>query len=471
MKNVISLLKDPSGERISVIKIVGIGIFLFLITFVPISIYIHYAQQNHEKQKEENSSKLVGGDAPDAEGNADLATRLKNKSGDAVDKLSEGKQNQNPILGDNPLNNDNNGQLNSKNQVPGMNGQSSSLNNTSANTQEQRPPINGSNNDPIAQEYSTQKVDKVKRTYDGINAGISLSTPNKSSSQVENSGGTGTNNSIAPSNQSTPDNQQQNSGIGLGGGFNAIAPKLTTSGNQSVNSQAQEDKNTFLENSAGGNASSTSNSNKVQPLISKYSLLAGDFIPAIMISGINTDTSSQVIAQTSVNMYDTVHGQFLLIPKGSRLIGIYSSKISYLQKRIPVAWKRVIFPDGKSYLLEGLPGTDLAGNGGFYNAEGIDNHFWAIYGSGFVMSVITGGITAAQNSVAAGSTSGSNSGSGAPSTSQTMTNSVGQQLSQQIGQSGSNIQTQPTLTIPPGYEFNIMLTVDLSLVPYSKEYK
>ena len=87
MKNVISLLKDPSGERLSKFRIIGVVVVLFLITFVPISIYIHYAQLEHEKTKEANSSKLTGGDAPAAEGNADLAARLKNKSNDIISKM------------------------------------------------------------------------------------------------------------------------------------------------------------------------------------------------------------------------------------------------------------------------------------------------------------------------------------------------------------------------------------------------
>ena len=53
---------------------------------------------------------------------------------------------------------------------------------------------------------------------------------------------------------------------------------------------------------------------------------AGFVIPAIMISGINSDLPGQVMAQVSQNVYDTATGNHLLIPQGTRLIGAYSSE-------------------------------------------------------------------------------------------------------------------------------------------------
>ena len=52
-----------------------------------------------------------------------------------------------------------------------------------------------------------------------------------------------------------------------------------------------------------------------------YSLSVGSFIPANLISGINSDLPGAIIAQVSRNVYDTRTGNYLLIPQGTRLFG------------------------------------------------------------------------------------------------------------------------------------------------------
>lgn len=81
---------------------------------------------------------------------------------------------------------------------------------------------------------------------------------------------------------------------------------------------------------------------------SPYQLRAGFVIPAIMLSGINSNLPGQVMAQVSQPVYDTATGRFLLIPQGTRLIGTYSSDVGYGQERVLMAWQRLIFPDGKA---------------------------------------------------------------------------------------------------------------------------
>lgn len=51
------------------------------------------------------------------------------------------------------------------------------------------------------------------------------------------------------------------------------------------------------------------------------SLQAGTVIPAILLTGINTDVGGQVMAQIESDVYDSLTGTRLLIPAGSRLVG------------------------------------------------------------------------------------------------------------------------------------------------------
>jgi type IV secretory pathway VirB10-like protein len=49
----------------------------------------------------------------------------------------------------------------------------------------------------------------------------------------------------------------------------------------------------------------------------------GTVIPATMLGGLNSNLPGMILAQVSQNVYDTATGGYLLIPQGSRLVGIY----------------------------------------------------------------------------------------------------------------------------------------------------
>lgn len=206
--------------------------------------------------------------------------------------------------------------------------------------------------------------------------------------------------------------------------------------------------------------------NIIEP-ISPYELKAGSVIPSTMINGINSDLPGQVVAQVRENIYNSTTRKYLLIPQGAKLVGVYDSHVLYGQERILVAWNRLIYPNGSSINLKAMPGTDLEGYAGF--SDEVDNKYWKLFGTSFIMGVITAGMQYSQNNTNANVQSG---GIGVttntnPSFGQTLSGSLGQQL----GQTGlmvtqKNLNVQPTLIIKPGYLFNIMITADLVLRPY-----
>jgi type IV secretion system protein TrbI len=61
---------------------------------------------------------------------------------------------------------------------------------------------------------------------------------------------------------------------------------------------------------------------------SPFMLLAGSIISASLITGVNSDLPGMTIAQVTENAYDTVTGDHLLIPQGTRLIGKYDSVVA-----------------------------------------------------------------------------------------------------------------------------------------------
>ena len=95
----------------------------------------------------------------------------------------------------------------------------------------------------------------------------------------------------------------------------------------------------------------------LRPPTSRYEVKAGTIIPAVLVI-VNSDLPGQLIAQVRENVFDTESGQYLLVPQGARLIGLYDHQVAYGQERVLVTWKRVIFPNGSSLSLkDGMPGT------------------------------------------------------------------------------------------------------------------
>lgn len=183
-----------------------------------------------------------------------------------------------------------------------------------------------------------------------------------------------------------------------------------------------------------------------------YSLLTGFVIPAMLISGINSDLPGQITAQVSQDIYDTPIGRWRLIPQGAKLVGSYSNEVAFGQRRVLVAWQRILFPDGKTMDIGEMPGADGIGQAGFNDQ--VNNHYARIFGSALLMSAVVAGATYSQRD-SGGAFGRQNAGS-----------ILSQSLGQQLGQATMrlmmrNLNIAPTLEIRPGYRFNVVVTKDM----------
>ncbi len=212
----------------------------------------------------------------------------------------------------------------------------------------------------------------------------------------------------------------------------------------------QTEKSSFLSDAAK-NKDSTIQS-MTQRAKSPYTLHAGTILPATLQTGINSDLPGTIIAKVRRDVFDSVTGNYLLVPQGSTLIGTYDSQVAYGQKRVLIAWSRLIFPNGISQNLEGQQGVDLMGLAGLYDK--VDNHYVRLFGSALMFSVF-GAAAQLSQTQATGTTL---------SPLQIVAGAVGQQLSQTGAQMvAKNMNIQPTLTIRPGANFNVLLARDLIL--------
>jgi type IV secretory pathway VirB10-like protein len=194
---------------------------------------------------------------------------------------------------------------------------------------------------------------------------------------------------------------------------------------------------------------------------SPYELHAGSVVPAVLLTGINADLPGTIVAQVRNDVFDSVTGRYLLIPRGTRLVGTYDSRIVQGQRRLLVAWTRLLYPDGSSVDLLGMPGTDEAGYAGF--GANVDEHLNKVFTSALLLSIIGAGTQLSQPQQ-------TSSLYAAPSVGQTIAGAVGQQIGNtSIQLTQRQLEIPPTLEVPPGYLFNVLVDRDIVLTaPYGE---
>ncbi len=224
-------------------------------------------------------------------------------------------------------------------------------------------------------------------------------------------------------------------------------------------------KNTSPDTSAGGDR--WKHEGEQLPPRAEFVIQAGDVLPALMISEIDSALPGQIIAQVSQNVYDTPTKTHLLIPQGTKLIGSYSSDVGYGQKALLVAWQRLGYPDGKTLDIGSMPGATGAGASGLTDL--VNNHYVRLFGSALLMSAVTAGVTFSQQQAQGAGIPGQvgipqyNAGTA-------MSQALGQQLGQVTAQLiAKNLSIAPELSIRPGYRFNVVVVKDLVLPkPYQE---
>lgn len=159
-------------------------------------------------------------------------------------------------------------------------------------------------------------------------------------------------------------------------------------------------------------------------------LQAGTVIPVMLYSGINTDTAGQVTAQVESDIYDTATGSNLLIPAGSRIIGSYESGANE-SGRVNVTFSTIVLPDGGSY---SVGSSMVAVDGQGYNGiqGNLHRHSAQKIGNGLLNAAFTALSTISVDRV-----------------------TLGQDTFNNLT---SNNDVKPTITVDPGYEFNIYVT-------------
>lgn len=197
---------------------------------------------------------------------------------------------------------------------------------------------------------------------------------------------------------------------------------------------------------------------------SNFILQTGARIPAILSDNVDSDLPGNIRAVVTQDVYDSIRNRYLLIPKGSKLYGMYNDNIIYGQNRMVLIWQRIILPNGMSIDLEAMQGVDITGQTGIRGK--VNNHTWKLLRS-IVMSSFVNFFSSGL-SVSAQKKTGKNT-----SVRATVGQNVADETSNNIKNAGDSIlerdlKQQPTVKLRAGTRFYVMVNADMELYPYNK---
>lgn len=186
--------------------------------------------------------------------------------------------------------------------------------------------------------------------------------------------------------------------------------------------------------SSDSSSSSSDNNGPTYTAPDSNTVLAGTVIPAMLVTGINTDTPGQVYAQTMADVYNLT-GDTILIPAGSKILGSYGSDNQNAGQsgRVNVMFDTLVLPDGGSWSIgNSMVAMDGAGYTGI--AGQVHRHT----GSNFMKGLWNSAMTALSSAAA-------------------------DRVTFDASALTAVTQSQaPTTTVDPGYSFSVYVTQNIA---------
>lgn len=172
-------------------------------------------------------------------------------------------------------------------------------------------------------------------------------------------------------------------------------------------------------------------------------VVQGTLINAVLETALDSSRPGQTRAVVTRDVYG-FDGARILVPRGTRLYGVYEADVAQGQKRAQIRWTRLLRPDGVSVALDS-PAADPLGRAG---VEGkVNSHFLQRLGNALIgtasnisSTLLTSRISSSSPVVVA-----------VPGAAQTATQSV-------VPSSG---QIAPTLTVRQGTRITVFVQHDL----------
>jgi len=188
-----------------------------------------------------------------------------------------------------------------------------------------------------------------------------------------------------------------------------------------------------------------------------YLVYEGSVLDTVLMNRLDGDATGPVKVLVSNPLYSHDH-QHVIIPEGTVVLG-EAKKIGAAgfgqQRRMAVAFHRLIMPDGYSVDLDQFHGLDQIGEEGL--KDKVNNHYLEIFGASIALGVVAGASEITQGG-----------GTITTSGSQAFTNGTAATVSQSATSILDRfLQIPPTITIREGHRVKVYFTQDLLLPAYS----
>lgn len=252
---------------------------------------------------------------------------------------------------------------------------------------------------------------------------------------------------------------------------------------QAVNNAAHSSQQSKLNFLSHNDSTDIYDSHHAQQPLSPYIIQAGSIVKAALITAVNSSMPSTLVAQTQSDIYDTPSGSYLLIPKGSKLIGTVDINVNYGQKRILAAFNRIIRPDGSSIQINKTGAGNMSGEGGL--KAHVNNHWGKVFGAALISTLLSvpatymaykGSSRGNYQKICTTDSEGSDTCHFVFVNDSSSSQQALIQATKPLTDIGSGIVSKmltisPELTLPQGYEFNIILKKDIIIPPYHQEQR
>lgn len=188
--------------------------------------------------------------------------------------------------------------------------------------------------------------------------------------------------------------------------------------------------------------------------VSPFELKAGAIVPAALLTAVDTSRQGPVVAMVTQNVFDTVTGRHLLLPQGTRLIGVSGGDGVYGERRAFVTWERLILPNGRSLQLSEA-GVDAQGSVGVRGQ--VDRRLLQMFGAVLASGAVTtlGQIARDEDRSGSGSLLGDVGDAAAIEGSR-----IGGRLVDR------ELEVRPSIRLRAGAPVNVLITRDLILERY-----
>lgn len=192
-------------------------------------------------------------------------------------------------------------------------------------------------------------------------------------------------------------------------------------------------------------------------------LQAGTVIPATLLTPVISDNmTTTIIAIVRQDVFDSVTGDYLLIPAGSKLIG---DPMSLNGRRIDISFNRIIFPNGHSVDLPDYRAIDGVGYSGL--KDKYTRHSWMKMRGILEGAIMAGAVDGFSYDSSDSSSDDDNTSAGTDAKKAAISELLSG-INDMVKENNKDLR--PTGTVREGFQFNVILNTDIRIRPYDETF-